>query len=143
MWHVSYIIYMQYVTYIMYILYIYVVIVAYIFCSIHHVYHIYIYIFYGAYISHIYICIFIHFISHTCAKPWNPCMPNEMSFKKKLRRRPLLEGAFSKHVRNAGFKDVSRWKTRDAIEGFLPCLWDRCLSGGTKTWQESFPCKIG
>ena len=50
---------------------------------------------------------------HVCPMKW---------VKKKLRRRPLLEGAFSKHVRNAGFKDVSRWKTRDALEGSLPCL---------------------
>ena len=50
------------VAFTMYIIYIY---------SMGHIYHIY-----------IYIGIFIHFISHTCAKPWNPCMPDEMSKKK-------------------------------------------------------------
>ena len=46
----------------------------------------------------------------------------EMRLKKKLLRRPLLEDAFLKPSRNAGFKGVVRSKTHDALEGTFPCL---------------------
>ena len=60
-------------------------------------------------------------LSHTCPKLWKQCMRDEV--KKKLLRRPLLEDAFVKHSRNAGFKGVVRSKTHDALEGTFPCFY--------------------